>query len=81
VYHICVSGWDVEFETPFAKGDPTEKPVKRTMKVPGASEPVRNLYDVSQALSWVASRRNNPEERLDWQAAIPDLIEALVMPR
>ena len=74
-FHICDSGYDVEFADPFAQGEATEKPIKRTQKVPGAPEKAQNLYDVSQALSWVATRRNNPEERLQWQTDIPQLIE------
>jgi hypothetical protein len=77
VYHICQSGWDVDFDDPFATGEPSEKPVKRVREVPGAKVPVGNLYDVSQALSWVASRRPNPDERVEWQSAIPELLGKL----
>jgi hypothetical protein len=45
--------------------------------VPGAVIPARNIYDVSQALSWVATRRNNPEQRVEWQTQIADLIQKL----
>lgn len=76
-FHICDSGYDVDFADPFAKGEATEKPVKRTLRVPGSPEKAQNLYDVSQALSWVATRRNNPEERLQWQTDIPQLITQL----
>lgn len=77
VYHICNSGFDVELTKPFASGDAIDKPVKRSRKVPGATVPATNLYDVSQALSWVATGRNNSEEKVEWQAAIPSLIERL----
>jgi len=77
IYHICLSGHDVEFETPFAKGAPTEKPVIRTVEIPGAPQKAANLFDVGQALSWVASGRNNSEERLEMQADIPELIDSL----
>ena len=77
IFHICDSGYDVEFADPFAQGTATEKPIKRTQKVPGAPEKAQNFYDVSQALSWVATRRNNPEERLQWQTDIPQLIAGL----
>ncbi len=33
-----------------------------------------SLFDVSQALSWVATARRNPEERVAWQSSIPTLI-------
>jgi hypothetical protein len=77
VYHICTSGHDVELADQFAGGEPTEKPVVQTRRVPGAPASAKNLFDVSQALSWVATQRNNTEERLDWQTAIPELIRAL----
>ena len=79
VYHICLSGHDVEFETPFSKGAPTEKPVVRTLDVPGAPSKANNLFDVSQALSWVATGRNNPEERLEMQTDVPELIDDLYL--
>lgn len=77
VFHICNSGCDVELADVFAKGEATEKPVTKTQRVPGAPERAKNLYDVSQALSWVATKRNNPEERLQWQEEIPHLISRL----
>jgi hypothetical protein len=77
VFHICESGEDVEITDPFAKVPPTKKPWKVLQAVPGAPSPAKTIYDVSQALSWVASKRNNPEERVAWQAAIPRLIDRL----
>lgn len=76
-YHICLTGHDVEIVDPFAKGEATEKPVQLTDLVPGAASPAQTLYDVSQALSWLATNRNNTEERVDWQAAIPGMIASL----
>ena len=77
VFHICKSGADVEITDPFAPGYPTEKPTNLLKEVPGAAKPVRTLFDVSQALSWVATSRKNSEERVNWQSAIPELVEAL----
>lgn len=77
VFHICTSGYDVEITDPFALGNATEKPTKPVMKVPGAPDNAKNLYDVGQALSWVATNRNNAEERLKWQTKIPELVESL----
>lgn len=77
VYHICKFGHDVKITDPFAPGDATDKPTKALEKVPGALEQVTNLYDVSQALSWVVTQRKNTEERLEWQTAIPELIQRL----
>jgi len=66
--HICRSGADVDL---------TEKSVKQLNDVPGAPKPAKNLFDVCQALSWVATHRNNADERLEWQGHIPELIENL----
>jgi hypothetical protein len=76
-YHICLTGHDVEIVDPFAKGEASEKPVMLAAEVPGAAKPAQTLYDVSQALSWLATNRNNTEERVDWQAAIPNMIASL----
>lgn len=74
VFHICTSGFDVGFPDPFASGDATEKPINQLDRVPGSPEKAANLYDVSQAMSWVATKRNNTEERLDWQSSISEII-------
>jgi len=75
--HICRSGTDVELADPFAGGKPSEKEIKPLAEVPGAANPAKNLYDVCQALSWVATHRNSAEERLKWQGNIPELVENL----
>lgn len=75
--HICRSGADVELLDLFAGGKPTEKPIKMLNAVPGAPKPAKNLYDVCQALSWIATQRNSADERLEWQGHIPGLIENL----
>jgi len=77
VYHICDDGYDVEITDPFAKGEASEKPCKRTQRVPGSPERAGNLFDVSQAMSWVATGRTNPEERLAWQSEVPRLVDRL----
>ena len=77
-FHICTTGHDVEIVDPFAKGEATQKPVKQLAMVPGAAIPSRTLYDVGQSLSWIATRRNNPDERLEWQSKIPSLVSSLM---
>lgn len=77
VLHICLSGEDGKIVDPFAKGAASEKPWVPELKVPGAPSPARTLYDVSQALSWVAEKRTNPEDRRDWQGRIPQLVQAV----
>lgn len=77
VFHICRSGQDVDLEDPFAAGEATEKPVVPVAEVPGSVTPSKTLFDASQALSWVATQRNNPEERVEWQRGIPELVGKL----
>lgn len=77
IFHICMSGCDAEITDQFAGGLATTKPVTLMAEVPGAAKPAQTLYDVSQALSWVATHRTNPEERLEWQSQIPRLVESL----
>ena len=79
VFHICESGHDVELTDPFASGTAIEKPVQKLGPVPGAPERVKNVYDVSQALSWIATNRTNTEERLIWQSQIPEIVDELIV--
>jgi len=77
VFHICDSGKDIEIEDPFAPGPATKKPIRYLGRVPGSPERAATKYDVSQALSFVATHRNNTEERVTWQADIPFLLDRL----
>ena len=79
VLHICCSGHDVQIDD-FARGAASEKPVRRRECVAGAPVPARTKYDVSQALSFVATRRNDADERLGRQADIPALLRRLPSP-
>jgi hypothetical protein len=76
-FHICDHGHDVEFSDPFATGEATEKPVRNVERVAGAPEKATNLYDVAQALSWIATNRTNADRRLEWQSQIPNLLDDL----
>lgn len=75
VFHICLSGRDVKYFDPFEAEKPSRKSVIELEPVPGAPNEAKNLYDVSQALSWVATNRNNAEEKIQWQTEIPSLLE------
>jgi hypothetical protein len=81
VYHICDTGKDVEFDDPFASGEATAKPIRYLGRVRGCPERASTRYDVAQAMSFVATERNNVEERLTWQAAISDLLDDLAIAR
>jgi Domain of unknown function (DUF932) len=77
-FHIAISGKDVQIK-PFAKKTlPSEKEVEIGKQVPGSSNPAKNLYDVSQVLTWLAGQRNDVEEQLNWQRDVPELMAALV---
>jgi hypothetical protein len=77
VFHICHAGKDIDIDDPFAGGAATEKPIRYLDRVPGCPERAATKYDVSQAMSFVATRRNNTEERVARQAAIPHLLSRL----
>jgi hypothetical protein len=77
VFHICDSGKDVEIGDPFATGSATQKPIRYLERVPGSPERAETKFDVLQALSFIATRRNNSEERIAWQAGIPRLLQHL----
>ena len=78
VFHICRHGYDAELSDAFARGKATEKPVTRTLAVPGSVAPAKTLFHVSQAMSWIATERRKTEERVEWQRQIPQLIKRLV---
>ena len=78
-YHIAKTGYDGKLIDRFAKDvKPHEHQVQSTNKVPGSFAPVRNAYDISQVLSWLASRRGTIEDQLDRMMDIPDLMRALL---
>ena len=77
MFHVCNSGFDVEYADPFVGDRPSKKKVRRVRRVRGAPFAAKNFYDVSQALVWVASTRTNADERVKWQSRIPELVNAL----
>ena len=76
VFHICRAGHDVEIDS-FAPGAASEKPVRQRLPVAGSPLPARTKYDASQALSFVATHRNDADDRLGRQAEIPALLRKL----
>jgi hypothetical protein len=76
VWNIISEGSDGEVEQ--ARNlKPHQLPIRTTYPVPGACAPVRNLYHVSQALSWIAGTRQTIPERLEYVKAVPRLMEPL----
>ena len=80
VYHICLSGQDAKYSHPFEAVKPSRKSVAKLDPIPGSPSEARNLYDVGQALSWVATNRNKVEEKTRWQTDIPILLKDLASP-
>ena len=78
VYNICYSGHDTGFEVG-ASGRPTLLTFAAApgARVPGSPVVARTAYDVAQAMSWVASRNQNTDERARRQAQIPGLLDRL----
>ena len=78
VFHICAHGHDVEISNPFSPDEATKNLTVKTNRVAGAPEKAINLYDVSQALSWIATNRSDAEQRLKWQSQISSLLDDLM---
>lgn len=92
VYHIAKTGKDVKkfgHRQPPNLADPPVKkeaikftdlvPLSRTESdVPGAYAPVRNAYDISQVLSWLANQQKTLQGRLKRMGNIPQLMQALL---
>ena len=76
VFHICCSGHDVEIDD-FVRGTASEKPVRSRTRVAGSPSIASTKYDVSQALSFVATRRKDAHDRLGRQADIAALLRHL----
>jgi len=76
VWNIISEGFDGEVEQ-VRDTKPHKLPITSAAIVPGACAPVRNLFHVSQALSWIAGTRRTIPERLEYVKAIPRLMEAL----
>lgn len=80
-YYIAKTGYDGKFINSGQKkhvkfNELTLK--KRTTEVPGSFSPARNAYDISQVLSWIASRQGTVNSQLKMMAEIPDLMRALL---
>ena len=77
-YHIAKTGYDGDVAPPQKDVTSHEREVSSTDEVPGTFAPVRNTYDISQVLSWIAGHRGTIQEQLNWLMDIPILIDALL---
>lgn len=94
VYHIAKTGKDAKFrlfyysELPVLIDPPVKNddvrftdltPLPKTESdVPGAYAPVRNAYDISQVLSWLANQQKTLQGRLKRLGDIPKLMRSLL---
>jgi len=77
VWHICESGRDAKFVPPFRGEVPTDQPVRFEGFVPGSAFPARTLYDIAQAMSWVATRHRGLDESEMRQREIGHIISSM----
>jgi hypothetical protein len=77
VWHITGTGADAAVSGPYKRERPTTIPVSPAQSVPGSPRRSDNLFDVSQALAWLARQRRDLQEQLDWREQIPALIERI----
>ena len=59
LWHICQTGCDVKTSPPYSGDKPTEQNVRYLGAVPGAPKQATNVFDVAQALSWIASHERD----------------------
>jgi len=74
VWHITQTGLDARFVPTFQKAPPSKRKVELLDAVPGAPDRAETVYDVAQALSYVASRRRDVEEAEAFQRNIGPLL-------
>jgi hypothetical protein len=77
-FHIAKTGHDVEIAGSYQKEKPTTIKVEKSTKVPGSPEKVKNAFDMSQILAWLAKERNDLQEQFEWRQQIPGLMNTLL---
>ena len=86
-YYIAKTGSDGKFINSEKNTKKRKKKVKfsdlkldpkTVTSVPGAFAPVRNAYDISQVLSWLAGQQTVVQQQLKWMSDIPVLMRALL---
>ena len=81
VYHVALDGRDVTLADPFERAEPSRKSVVHGCSVPGSGIPdggELTAFAVSQALSWIAGRRPDILEQMNWKDEIPGLMRRLL---
>jgi hypothetical protein len=81
ICHIARTGHDGQIEDPFENVLSHDLRVSSERQVPGAFAPVKNVYHVSQILSWLASHRATIQGQQERTVEIDRLMRALVRQR
>jgi hypothetical protein len=79
IFWICQEGRDYTLTDPFERADPTDRRGELGDRVPGAVRPARTVFDVSQALAWIADQRPDRAERQAAAASIEKLVRSLTL--
>jgi hypothetical protein len=78
VHGIATTGLDGKPAPPRKKARPHTWSLQDGQPVPGTTAPCSDAYQLVQVLSWVASRRRNVAQRLQWRGQIRTLMADLV---
>ena len=79
-WHIMRTGTDAVVKGSYKSATPTTIALTPARTVRGAPSRTDNLFDISQALAWLARQRRDLEEQLAWREQIPSLIGSLQPP-
>jgi hypothetical protein len=75
IYGIAASGYD---GTPArTRVAPHARKLTDRLRVPGTAAPCEDAYELAQVLAWVAARRSDVTERLQWRSEIQGLMDEL----
>ena len=81
-YHIAKTGYDAKFvnrsKKKKVKFNQLDLEFQYRDPVRGSFAPVRNAYDISQVLSWLASQQGTIQDQLDRMMDIPYLMHTLL---
>lgn len=78
VHHIAFYGYDGKLCDNQSESPVYLRNFKEESEVPGQLPPIRNLFQLSQALSWVAGTEKSFEERRGKQRQIPNFIDKYI---
>ena len=81
VHAIATTGFDGTPVRRTRNAVPHEWTLKDGVPVPGADAPCQDGYAVAQVLAWIAARRNDMAQRLQWRAQIRTLMTHLIPAR